>query len=82
MTPLRKFSHPDCLCQLDNTQHRGSVSVSVFNNTLLCEFYPHNVVEVIYTSLDKIQTGTNEQYWKETAEFENSRLFVTNLEFK
>jgi len=81
MTPLLKFSHPDCLCQLDNTQQRGSVSVSIFANTLLCEFYPHNTMEVVYTSLGNIQTGINDQYWKETEVFENTKLFVSNLKF-
>lgn len=81
MTPLLKFSHPDCLCQLDNTQRRGSVSVSIFKNALLCEFYPHNAVEVIYTSLSNIQTDINDQYWLETAAFGNAKLLASSLVF-
>jgi len=75
--PLKTFTHPDCYYN----EQRGSVTVKVYNNTCICEFYPHNALSVSFPTLDKIQTKDDKQFWKETAAFETQRLFFSNFVF-
>jgi hypothetical protein len=81
ITPILSFTHPDCIYNDNGFKHDGSLTIKVFENTCICEFYPHHVLEQKFISIKDIEMKETDRYYQKDEELSKMLLYARSVTF-